>query len=373
VGDFLKRIFFLLIVSLFLNIGVKAIDFSDISANSAVVMEQTTKSILFSKNSKAKMKPASTTKILTAICALEYGNIDDIVTVSVNAANQEGSSMYIEAGEKIKLESLIYGLMLNSGNDAAVAIAEHISGSEKKFSELMNKKAKEIGAKSCNFVTPNGLDDDNHFVTAEDLALITAYALKNEKFCEIVKTRTKLVTTEKNVKKYLTNHNKMLGLYNGCIGVKTGFTKASGRTLVTAAEKNGIKIIAVTLKAPNDWNDHKKLLDYGFSIVEEIELVSEGKILKKAEVKNGVKDYCELVCEKGYNDIKIKNNKDKFEVKYDIKRLKAPVIKNEVAGRVYVIKNGKRIFETKLLAAENVEKIYTEDSYWDIFKRFFEI
>lgn len=356
-----------------IGINTYALNYSDISAQSAILIEQSTGTVIFSKNQDKQMKPASTTKILTAICALENGELSDVVTVSKKAADEEGSSMYIEAGEKITLEALVYGLMLNSGNDAAVAIAEHLSGDTIKFADLMNKKAKEIGVKNSNFVTPNGLDDENHYVTARDLAVITAYALNNPKFSEIVKTKTKIVLTENNVKKYLTNHNKMLSIYDGCIGVKTGFTKASGRTLVTAAEKNNIKLIAVTLNAPSDWNDHKLMLDYGFSKIEKISVLNNTDTVNKAYVKNGADRHVNLRCEYGYDEIVINDTNNKFEVKYNIRTLKAPVMKGEIAGKAIVLKNGEKVFETDLLAQEDIDKIIPKYSLWDIFKRFFEI
>lgn len=369
----MKKILFFICLMLFVVFNVSAEGVTSLSAQSAVLIEQSTGRVLFDKNCEKRMKPASTTKILTAICALEYGNLDDIVTVSKNAACQEGSSMYLNEGEKIKLEDLIYGLMLNSGNDAAVAIAEYISKDTIKFSKLMNEKAVDIGAYNSNFVTPNGLDDENHYVTAKDLALITASALENEKFCEIVKTRNKVITTENGNKKYLTNHNKMLSLYNGCIGVKTGFTKASGRTLVTASDNNGIKLIAVTLNASDDWNDHKKLLDFGNSRVRKINILDKEKEVFDAVVKNGVKSGVKLKCENGYSDIEIDGNKDKFELKYNVKKLKAPVMKNEIAGSVEVYKNGEKVFKTNLRSLESVDKIKKEKTFWNVFKRFLEI
>lgn len=365
---------FLILISLFIFVCNCCVISTDaLSASSAIVIEASTGKVIFSKNGEKRMKPASTTKILTALCALDYGNLEDIVKISQKAANEEGSSMYIEAGEKIKMENLIYGLMLNSGNDAAVAIAEHISGSEEEFSKLMNKKARECGVKNSNFENPNGLDSDKHYVTAYDLALITKKALENEKFRDIVKTRTKIVATESGVKKYLTNHNKMLAMYKDCIGVKTGFTKASGRTLVTAAEKNGVEIIAVTLNAPDDWNDHRNLLDIGFANAEEITVLTKGKTVGTAEVKNGISKKCSLVCKDGYKYIKIKNSNEKIDVKYSIGRVKAPVMKNEKIGKCYIYLNGKKIFETELLAAETIDGIKKENKFTDIFKRFFEL
>lgn len=272
-----------------------ALSSSDISAECATVIEFKTGKALFSKNADTKHAMASTTKIMTAIIALEKANPDDIVTVSANAASTEGSSIYIEAGEKIRMSDLVYGLMLNSGNDAAVAIAEHISGSVSDFCKEMNDKVKELGLLNTQFKNPNGLFEEGHFTTASDLAEITRYAMENELFREIVKTKSKTVKlVDTNRELYFGNHNKMLWNYEGAIGVKTGYTKDTGRCLVSSAEKDGCVLIAVTLDAPNDWTDHKTLLDYGFSSIETRVIVEKDQIMKTCEI-NGM--LCDFVAE----------------------------------------------------------------------------
>ena len=353
-GGFLKKTIFIIILSLFFS--AECFAFSDISAKSYVVMEQSTNSVIFSKNMNVRMKPASTTKILTAICAVENARLTDLVTVSKNAAYQEGSSMYLKEGDKVTLENLVYGLMLNSGNDAAVAIAEHIGGSVEKFSNIMNNKAKDIGAVNSNFENPNGLDSDEHYVTAYDLALITSYCLNNEKFSEIVATKSKVIKGNDGLNKYLSNHNKMLHTYPDCIGVKTGFTKKSGRTLVTSAKKDGIKIIVVTLNAPNDWSDHKKLLDRGFLSVEKEKIIDNTKVVDEVNIKGGTKEKVSVKCEEEFYGVKIKGNDETFDVVYKYDKLKAPVISMQKAGEALVYKNGKEIFKTNLITTEDVEK-----------------
>jgi len=240
-----------------------------VSAQAAVLIEQQSGRILFGHKHRERLGMASTTKIMTAIVALEHGNLDDIVTVSAAAANVEGSSMWLEAGENIPLEDLIWGLMLASGNDAATAIAEHISGEIESFAELMNETAARIGVLDTNFTNPHGLSDENHYTTALDLAIITAYGLQIPKFAEIVATRRKIVSWEdRDYGRTLNNHNRMLNMYQGSTGVKTGFTRATGRCLVSSAVRDfdgvEMQLIAVTLNAPNDWADHKAMLDYGF-------------------------------------------------------------------------------------------------------------
>ena len=222
--------------------------------------------LLFEKNAHRVHSMASTTKIMTAICAIENcDNIDKEIEIPPSAAGIEGSSMYLRAGEKMTIRELLYGLMLSSGNDAAVAIGESIAGSIDAFVELMNKKAVEIGAKNTHFANPNGLPNEEHYSTAEDMAKITAYGMSGSAFADIVSTKSYKIQGEgKAYPRVLSNHNKLLSMYEGCIGVKTGFTKAAGRCLVSGAERNGMTLICVTLNAPDDWNDHKKMFDYGF-------------------------------------------------------------------------------------------------------------
>lgn len=266
----------------FIQFKVSALE---VSAQNACVAERITGHVLYSKNGDSKAPMASTTKIMTAIIAIENTAPDDVVTISRNAAMQEGSSAYFKPGDNVRMEDVVYGLMLNSGNDAAVAIAEHISGNEEAFAELMNEKAREIGADNTNFVNPSGLFDDNHYTTAEDLAKIAAYAMSDDRFRKISATRQKNIETlGSGTKLYFSNHNKLLKMYDGAVGVKTGFTKKSGRCLVSAAERDGIDIIAVTLNDSNDWRDHEAMLDYGFSETEMIKLVSKGEVLCRKRI-----------------------------------------------------------------------------------------
>ena len=253
-----------------------------VSAKSAVVFEYATGKIIFSKNPHEALPMASTTKIMTALVALERGNLDELVTISPHAANIEGSSMYLRAGENISLEHLLYGLMLSSGNDAAVAIAEHIGRNEEAFSKLMTDRAKELGCVRTQFKNPNGLPNQEHYTTAFELARITGKALEYPKFREIVATKSKQIG-----ERHLTNHNKLLSIYDGAFGVKTGFTKASGRTLVSAANRNGIELIGVTLNAPDDWDDHVKMFDYAFENMERRVLAEKDIMMQTTQPRTG--------------------------------------------------------------------------------------
>lgn len=234
-------------------------------AKAAALIDVTSGRILFSQRGDEPMNIASLTKIMTAIVAIEHGNLNDKVTVSSRAAGMEGSSLYLKAGEKITLLDLLYGLMLRSGNDAAVAVAEHVGGSLGGFVFMMNKKAEELGLSNSHFENPHGLDQAGHYMSANDLARLTAYALRNPVFQKIVKTRIKTAPNPHESWDYKwVNKNKMLRMYEGADGVKTGFTKQASRTLVTSATRNGQQLAAVTLSDGNDWADHRNLLDYGF-------------------------------------------------------------------------------------------------------------
>ncbi|MGG4344606.1 D-alanyl-D-alanine carboxypeptidase family protein [Paenibacillus lautus] len=235
-------------------------------AQAAALIDVTSGRVLYSKNGDERLRIASLTKIMTAIVAIEHGKLDDRVKVSKNAFAKEGSSLFLKLGEEMTLENLLYGLMLRSGNDAATAIAEHVGGTEEGFVLLMNEKAAGLGLTNSHFMNPHGLDHDEHYSSANDVAKLTAYALKNPIFSEIVKTPTKKAPNPNEAWDYKwDNKNKMLRFYEGADGVKTGYTKKAFRCLVSSATRNGQQIAAVTLNDGNDWNDHSKMLDYGFA------------------------------------------------------------------------------------------------------------
>ena len=247
--------------------------FPENSALSAVVLDAQSGAVLYSKNSDSRLPMASTTKIMTAKVILDMLNTDTIVTVSKEAATMEGSSIYLSENEKITVETLLYGLLLESGNDAATALATACSGSAEDFAVLMNKIGKEMGLKDTNFANPHGLTAENHFTTAYELAFITSTALKNPKFREIVSTRKYCAPSlDGKFTRYFFNHNKLLSTYHGAIGVKTGYTEAAGRCLVSAASRDNETYICVTLNDRNDWADHTSLLDTAFDSYDCIEI-----------------------------------------------------------------------------------------------------
>ncbi len=249
------------------------------SAKAMVVLEQSTHSVIESVGCDKKMPMASTTKIMTALVTLENADVSKKVVIPKQACGVEGSSMYLVAGETLTIRELLYGLMLTSGNDAAVALAIAVSGSEASFVGLMNSKAKQLGLLSTNFTNPSGLPDDNHYTTAYELGVITAIALDNPLFLEIVSTKSIKVPYKNNPDgRLLTNHNKLLSMYKYAVGVKTGFTKKAGRCLVSAAKKDGVMLVCVTLNAPDDWNDHIIALNSGFSKVEYVTVAKKGDV-----------------------------------------------------------------------------------------------
>lgn len=231
---------------------------AEVSAASAILMDADTGEVLYEKNAERRMLIASTTKIMTALITIEYGGLRDIVTVKQEHM-AEGSSMYLKPGEELTVEALLYGLMLCSGNDAALALADHCGGTEQ-FVSRMNETARRIGMENTSFANPNGLDDEVHYSTARDLALLAAYAADNPTFMRICSTSDAAVGS-----RTMTNHNKLLRRLDGCVGMKTGYTKAAGRTLVSCVRRDGHCLVAVTLQDGNDWVDHEALYAYGFA------------------------------------------------------------------------------------------------------------
>ncbi len=256
-----------------------------VNSEAAILIDARSGDVLYKKNEEKEMAPASITKIATGIIALESGRADDQVVVSRNARQTDGTRIFLAEGEQKPLEDLVYGLLMNSGNDAAVAIAEHIDGSVTAFSQRMNRFAQSVGANHTNFTNPSGLYEKEHVTTAADMAKIAAYAMKNEKFREIVRTRIK-PWEGKEWKSELVNHNKMLVSYQGANGIKNGFTSQSGFTLVTSAERNGTELIVVLLKATSSnqiYKDATKLLDYGFSHYKTVPVLKAGAKISEGE------------------------------------------------------------------------------------------
>nr|WP_244856760.1 D-alanyl-D-alanine carboxypeptidase family protein [Oceanobacillus sp. J11TS1] len=269
-----------------------------VSAQHAILIEQSSGRVLFEKNAVEQASIASITKVMTAIIAIESGKMNEEVTVSRNAIYTEGSSIYLEQGEKMTLKDLVYGLMLRSGNDAAVAIAEHVGESEEGFVYLMNEKADWLGMKNTHFDNPHGLDSETHYSSAHDMAILMQYAMENPIFQEI-SGETRYLSENRSY--YWQNKNKLLTrLYAYCTGGKTGYTKQTGRTLLTTAEKDGMELIAVTLNAPDDWQDHIAMFEWGFDQFEMKEVDRNGDVV--TDTKNPSKNTVTVPLRREGND-----------------------------------------------------------------------
>lgn len=300
-----------------------------VSAQAACLIDADTGDVLFEQNADARLPMASTTKIMTALVALSDGNLDRTYKVKKEYTLVEGSSMYLQEGEEITLRDTLYGLMLSSGNDAAVAIAGECGG-QQAFVEKMNQKAEELGLKDTHFDNPNGLDGETHYTTAHELGKITAAAMHDPLFRQIVSTKSYTAGVHA-----MSNHNRLLSMYDGAVGVKTGFTKRSGRCLVSAAERNGRTLIAVTLNAPDDWNDHMAMLNDGFAQYEEVTLHEAGEVVGEQRVYGGDADTVPLITQSKLTAYLLPDEIDQLQtVFYRDKICYAPVVKTAAAGRM---------------------------------------
>lgn len=304
--------------------------------------------VLYERNADRKMLIASTTKILTALVAIEEGDLHDSVKVSREAAYTEGSAMYLTEGETLTLETLLYGVLLCSGNDAAVAVAQHVGGSVKGFVALMNEKARELGMEHSSFANPNGLDDEQHYSTARDMAKLARAALENETLMRIASTRSVTIGG-----RTMTNHNKLLLYVDGCLGLKTGYTKAAGRTLVSCAEKNGQRLIAVTLQDGNDWADHQSLYDYGFSAYPASRAAVLGETVERAAVTGGSQSTVALVAAAGFSWPLGEGEKLTAEIETD-GPLQAPLTAGSRVGQAVFLVNGQEVGRVDLLCGETI-------------------
>lgn len=270
-----KTILYLLILSTFLLSMMALLAYADtgvtVKARSSALYNPDTKSFIYQNNADVRLPMASTTKIVTALLAIENLDFDETIKVPPEAVGIEGSSLYLAENDEITVKDLIYGVLLQSANDAATVLALRISGSISDFADKMTQRVTKIGAKNTNFKNPHGLDEKDHYTTAHDLSIIAAEALKNETFRKITSTYKYSFKIGDNTRT-VVNHNKLLKSYDGCIGVKTGYTKKCGRCLVSAAERNGITLIAVTLDDPDDWKDHSSLLNNGFDNLESVDI-----------------------------------------------------------------------------------------------------
>lgn len=324
---------------------------------SAVLIDARSGKILFEKNGAVRMAPASTTKVVTGIIAIELSEPTDIVTAGKNSTIVEPSAIGLKEGETIPMENLLYSLLLKSANDAAIAIAEHIAGSVPQFTALMNQKAREWGATGSNFVNPNGLPDDNHYSTARDLAVIAGHAMKNPEFRKIVATKVKVIPrADDSAVKWLENHNRLLWRYDGANGIKTGYTRQAKQCLIASAAKGDQEFIAVILASEgnNIWTDAKTLLDYGFANFATYKQTDANRPVTTIKVADGTKNVTLLTKEDFYYTLPKGQTADvthKIELN---KNIMAPVKKGQVLGKLKYYISGSEIGAVSLIAQEDV-------------------
>lgn len=332
-----------------------------INAESAILMDAKTGQVLYEKNSRTRGAPASTTKVLTAIIAIESGHLNDEVTVSMRAASTAGSSMHLSAGQVISLQELVTGLLLRSGNDAAVAIAEHLAGSVENFVSLMNHKAELLGALNSHFANPHGLTAAGHYSTAFDLAWITRYALNNPVFAKIVDTReTNIEWLDRRGKEHaqsLRNTNKLLWLLEEVDGVKTGTTNQAGPCLISSATRGNQQLIAVVLHDHSRWNDSIGLLTYGFNAYELYEYANKNDILCAIPVEKGLSPMVDAVIDSQASLVVSTADHSQITVTVDLpETIKAPVYQGQKIGELVFFVRQQPVKTVDITAGQTIDE-----------------
>lgn len=340
---------------LFLPVHVEAI-----SAEKGILVDGTTGRVLYEKNADEQSLIASTTKIMTALVVCQQCNVLDRVRIPPEAVGVEGSSMYLREGEILTVQELLYGLMLHSGNDAAVALAIYCGGTVEGFAGLMNDKARALAMENTHFVNANGLDAPGHYSTARDLAILTAYAMEDPVFAQTVSTRQ-----VKCGERYLTNHNKLLWQVEGAEGVKTGYTKAAGRILVSSVKRNDRRLICVTINDPDDWRDHAALYREGFSDFQVERIVSRGQVLGSTEVVGSGGETVELIADRDFSYALRQEENVRIELP-EHGFVYAPVTGGAEAGYAYALLGDRVIGRIPMVYGRTAEQIKEkEPSLWD--------
>lgn len=358
-----KLIVCITLLSIFMSFIPVFGDPPEVTAPSAILIDAATGKVLYEKNADEKRYPASTTKVMTGLLAIEYGKLDEVVTVGQNPPLIErgSSQIYLIPGEQLTLEQLLYALMLESANDAAIAIAEHISGTVPEFAKLMNQRARELGATNTNFVNPNGLHDDNHYTTVRDLAMIAKYAMTLEKFRSVVKEVNYTIpeTNKQEERSYITNSNKLIWKtydkfrYEYATGIKTGYTVKSNQCLVGGAKKGDVELISVIMGAEgqNIYTDTIALFEYGFSSFEKVPVLEKDQIVTSVSVK-GVEEKLNLLAAEDFSLLLSQEERDKVKTEIRTREdIKKPVSKGEALGEMIVTLDGKEIKNIPLLAS----------------------
>ncbi len=330
-----------------------------VSARRAYVLDAVSGRVLFERNANERSLIASTTKIMTALIVCEQCNVLDRMRIPKEAVGIEGSSMYLQEGEVLTLQELLYGLMLSSGNDAAVALAIYCGGTVEGFAELMNDKARNLGLTGTHFENPNGLDSPGHYSTARDLARLAAYAMENPIFAKTVGAKSL-----KAGQRYLTNHNKLLWRVEGADGVKTGYTKAAGRILVSSASREGRRIIAVTIDDPDDWADHAALLEEGFSRYETTTILTQGQCIDTLEVAGGECSQVEILAAQDFSYALAPEEQPQI-ILPGPGFVYAPAVEGAEAGFAYVLIQGKAVGKVSVVYGQTIEREPDEErSFW---------
>jgi len=349
----MKRLFAGMTAALLAVILVFSFPANAMSAQSAILMDCTTGRVLYEKQPDQRSLIASTTKIMTALVVCEQCNVLDRVRIPKEAVGIEGSSLYLREGEVLTIQELLYGMMLHSGNDAAVALAVYCGGTVEGFSQMMNDKARLLGMENTHFENPNGLDGANHYSTARDLGILAAYAMKNPIFAKIVSTKTVRIG-----ERYLRNHNKLLWQLEGADGVKTGYTRAAGRILVSSAQRGGRRLVAVTIAAPNDWHDHMSLMESGFSRYSMQTIVQKNDVLGSVEIAGGKADCVELIAREEFS-YSLSQNEHVQICLPTPGFVYAPVVCGQDAGFAHFYLDDQWIGSVPLMFGDTVEQLQT--------------
>ena len=355
----MKRIFATTAAALLAAVVLLPVPVRAVSARSAYVLDGISGRVLYEKEPCRRSLIASTTKIMTALIVCEQCNVLDRMRIPREAVGIEGSSMYLQEGEVLTLQELLYGLMLSSGNDAAVALAIYCGGTVEGFAQLMNDKARNLGLKDTHFENPNGLDSPGHYSTARDLAVLSAYAMENPVFAKTVSAKSLRVG-----QRYLTNHNKLLWRVEGADGVKTGYTKAAGRILVSSACREGRRIIAVTINDPDDWSDHARLLETGFARFQQQRIITAGQNVGALEVAGSDGQWVQLLAQEDFSYALAPEEVPQL-VLPGPGFAYAPTVEGADAGVIYVTVEGKAVGKVPVVYGQTIEqKKEEEKSFW---------
>ena len=366
-----KYIFLILLLIIPICVKAENLDLAP-NAKSAILIEASTGEIIYEKNSHEKLPPASMTKMMSMLLIIEKIEEnklkwDEMVTASSKASSMGGSQIFLEPGEKMSVTELLKGIAIGSGNDATMALAERISGSEEEFVKLMNEKAKTLGLKNTNFKNPTGLDAENHYSSAYDMALIAKELVKHKKILEFTSTYEDYLRQNTNNKFWLVNTNRLVRFYQGVDGLKTGFTNEAGYCLTSTAERNSLRLITVVMNEPDSTtrsNETSAMLDYGFNAYTVNKIIKKDKSIGTIKINMGYKKEINVGSKEDINILN-NNNKEKRNVTYKIeyKNISAPIKKGNIVGKINLIENNKIIKNLDLISLEDVKKVNILKAY----------